>query len=238
MIVFLTGKPGSGKSYYAISMIRKLLLNPDNVVFSNIEGFRFERWLLMNKMERHRVAEAGLYSMSAHGQYIDISDHLISSGSNFFHNDLMCEFLKPFINKKCFFFIDECQRFFPEKFSSVDVIYFFDYHRHYGLDIFLITQSMLKICKPIRELTEYEVNAVPKSVGFGKRFIYKKKIGNTVLNRELLTFDERVAYLYSSFKVESSENSSRRLFIVIAFCFSLAFVFLLIAKNIVLSMFS
>lgn len=226
MIVCITGVPGSGKSYKAISIINELLKDANNVIFSNIDNFRFERWKLFYQYHNKKFADNPFLKLE-YGSYIDISNYLKRFGSSWFSFENMKKFLKTFIDdgKKIFFFIDECQLYFDKYFKDVDVIYFFDYHRHLGIDIYLITQAIHKISPAISALCEYEIRAVPRSLRFNNMFVYKKIINNDIVGREVLKVRKELFTLYSSFVASSNENvQTPMLFFIIPLFFVVSII--------------
>lgn len=204
MIVLLTGVPGSGKSYMAVKMISDLLKNKDNVVLSNIENFRIDRWKLYRDYQINRISDTTFISIES-GEYIDITKELTHLGSSFFNYNNIKKYLsnEKFKNKNVYIFIDECQRFFPRWYKDTDVIYFFDYHRHLGINIYLISQSINKISPDIVALAEYELRAVPPSLKFKNMFVYKRIISGDIIGRQILKKDKRIFSLYKSFDVNN-----------------------------------
>ncbi|MBF0555899.1 MAG: hypothetical protein HQK96_15345, partial [Nitrospirae bacterium] len=97
------------------------------------------------------------------------------------------------------------------------VFYFFQYHRHYGVDVYLITQDVFSMPKQITTLSEYYLKAVQRSLKFNRGFIYKKMIDEEVLTNSVLPVDIKVFRMYSSYKVEETEKpkSAYTKFIVI-----------------------
>jgi len=233
MIVLYTGVPGSGKTYLAVKSIADLLKNPNNVVISNVEGFRFERFKLFRDYQIKKISDETFINVEC-GQYIDITKELVKRGSSFFDYTQMKKFLEPFKDKNVFIFIDECQRYFPKWFKDSEVIYFFDYHRHLGLDIYLISQSSYKICPDIVHLTEYELRAVPSSLKFKNMFVYKRLINNDILGRQVLKRDKRIFSLYKSFQVQNENIQMPK----ILFAIPVFFIFAVFALFYVLSKFA
>lgn len=60
------------------------------------------------------------------------------------------------LNKKLLFIIDECQRYFSQsgmaRHTQNEAFYFLEYHRHYGADVILITQSHYNLHKRVTVL--------------------------------------------------------------------------------------
>jgi zona occludens toxin len=207
MIVLVSGVPGSGKSYFAVKQLVDILKNKNSVVFSNIENFRFDRFKIMYNYYINKLSN-GFFTDFECGQYVDISNDLITLGTSFFTVDNYKKLIKKYNldGKNVYFFIDECQRYFPPFLKDVDVIYFFDYHRHYNLNIYLITQDSVKINSSIVSLVEYEIRASSPSVRFKNTFIYKRMINGDIINRFVLRFDNKISSLYSSSFVAESNN--------------------------------
>lgn len=204
MIVLVTGVPGSGKSYYCVDLINNLLKEKDVEIFSNISGFRFERWKQYFYYHNKKLLNNPFVKLE-HGNYNDLSEVLKKKGSDFFSYTNITKFLEPYLQqrKKVYFFLDECQQFFYPTFKDPDVIYFFDYHRHLGLDIYLITQSKHKITPQISTLVEYEIRALPRSLRFKNTYVYKKVINDDILTREIRRAKTEIFNLYSSFQLQN-----------------------------------
>lgn len=209
MIVLLTGVPGSGKSYYAVRSVAELLKDKNNVVLSNIEDFRFERFKLYRAYDTKKIINDTVFVSIDTGIYVDISFHLTKLGASFFDYNNMKKYLSQsqFEGKKVYIFIDEAQRYFPKWFKDADIIYFFDYHRHFGLDIYLISQSSSKLCPDIVALSEYELRAVPSSLKFKNMFVYKHLINGEIISRKIIKKDRRIFNLYRSFIVQNDNYS-------------------------------
>jgi len=230
MIVLISGVPGSGKTYYAVKQISDILKDKDSIVFSNIENFRFERFRVLYSYYVNKLTDGFLTNLEC-GQYVDITKDLITLGASFFTVDNYKKLIKKYSleDKKVYFFIDECQRFFPSFLKDTDIIYFFDYHRHFGLNIFLITQDSVKISSSIASLAEFEVRASPPMLRFKNVFIYKKIINGEILNRFVLKFNNKIACLYTTayFTNNVNFNNTIALFFAVPVLFIVAvFVFI------------
>jgi len=235
MIVLYTGVPGSGKTYLAVKTISDLLKNKDNIVLSNVEGFRFERFKLYRDYQINRMTDTTFISVET-GTYIDITPELEKRGASFFDYNYIKKYLSTerFENKNIFFFIDECQRYLSRNLRDPEIIYFFDYHRHWGLDIYLMSQASYKICPEIVALTEYELRAVPASLKFKNMFVYKRLINNDILGRQILKRDKRIFSLYKSFNVQNDNIKMPK----ILFAIPVFFVFAIFALFFVLNRFA
>jgi zona occludens toxin len=172
MITLLTGIPRSGKSYYAVhNILEKLTSDKPFLILTNIEGLN--------------VDDARLIT-----QEFD---------ATFFQNTRIAPYLRDLRDKyglkpedPIYLYIDEAQRYFNKPDS--DTIYFFDYHGHYGVHIWLITQHEKKISFQITCHHEEEIRAAASSTNPFKSFMYKKmqsgdQFGSLRLKREKRVFD-------------------------------------------------
>jgi len=102
--------------------------------------------------------------------------------------------------KKIIFAVDEAQKYFDRKFYDKDVFFFFQYHRHYGVDILLATQDASVLPKEIRVLAEFIIRAEQRSLTL-KSFKYKyySPDGSTHLFNQTLRKDDKVFSIYKSF---------------------------------------
>lgn len=137
MINLFTGTPGSGKSLDMARFIYSFNRQKKPVICN------FE---INTKKLRH----------SEHFYYVDnidlTVDYLVSFASGYFKNRKLKE-------SSIILVIDECQMLFNSRdWSKPDRQSwnkFFQIHRHYGFDIYLVTQFDSMIDKQIRSLVEY-----------------------------------------------------------------------------------
>ncbi len=202
MITLITGVPGAGKSYYAVYEMYQLLKSSadDFLIVSNVEG-------------THIVEDSRFF-------YYEIPMH----DPDFFKYDAFKDYLNVLRQErglsesaKVYIFIDEAQRYFDRYLKCKDTIYFFDYHRHLGVDIFLITQHRDKISKQINTLVEYEVRAVPPKLSLlPGRFVYNKIMGKEVFGKKTIPISKDVFAMYKSFdKGQKCKRSYRILLMVL-----------------------
>ncbi len=125
MLEVIQGVPGSGKSYYAV----KKLLEKDEKISSkgnkayytitNIDGCTF--------VDEFIDAQIGK----------EIAAFLLARDWE--------KFAQQLDGRKIYLVIDEAQRVYPstgmDRSNQQDLLYFLEYHRHYGMDVTLITQS-------------------------------------------------------------------------------------------------
>jgi hypothetical protein len=209
MITLVEGCIGSGKSYYVVREIlytyfkfseEKLKWIPredmEVAIYSNVDGFYLAKDLDM------AIKEAG---------------GLIK----FFNDDYQEKFTRLC---RHVYIIDEVQKKFDRKFYDKPVFNFFQYHRHYGVDIYLITQDVYSVAREIGSLPEFRISAVRRSYSYSKEFRYNFMVGNDIFRRRTYRTDLRVFSAFRSSTVDCSHNVksfSRRYFIYIG-----VFVFL------------
>jgi Zonular occludens toxin (Zot). len=177
MLTIIYGVPGSGKSYFAVWNIKKTIeKEKDNIVLiSNIENLKLPHLNLDDLIQ----------------QYGGID--------NFFNVD--CEFWKTDIDKKKILFIDECQKYFNKKFFSSTVFFYFQYHRHLNVDIYLITQSYKVLPSELVVLSEIVIQAVPASFRWFRssfKYLIKDLETGEVVEKIDIPFKKDVAELYTS----------------------------------------
>ena len=158
MLTAFVGNPGSGKTYGAVyylweSIYRKsdlgLYYLPDGVaVFSNIRNLRLPHRDFDRLYEKH--------------------------GKAVFTVAFWEKVLEKYSWSRIVLVVDEAQRYLYKE-KDKDVLYFFQYHRHLGMEILLITQTLKNLPLEIRHLMEFYYFAVPRSRNLGNWFVYHIK---------------------------------------------------------------
>lgn len=189
-IKIVSGVPGSGKSYYAVNHVvtkhykwcddedayiakHKLLL------ITNIDDLRLEHWSLESMLEKYGV---GI--------------------EEFFTVPFMEKLALDFPDHRVVIMLDEAQRQFPAGYRNTDVLYYFQWHRHLGHDVYLMVQTVESLCKHIVALIEFEIKAVRESVKMGKNFKYNFMAGDLQVGEKSLSHNNKIFGLYTSFKKE------------------------------------
>jgi zona occludens toxin (predicted ATPase) len=189
----VTGVPGSGKSFYIVNHIVSkycnkfgdtFILRKDYVIVTNISG------LLLD--------------------VVDLDDAIKKAGTLevFFSADVQAKVTKKYQDqgKKLIYIIDECQFYFHRRYYDRGVFAFFESHRHFGLDIYLISQNSNLVAKDLISLVEYEVRAVPRTIALGGRFNYLKKSNKDIIGREFIRKDKSIFNLYKSMQARETEK--------------------------------
>jgi hypothetical protein len=185
MIRIIEGVPGSGKSYYMVKYLSNFFkydsfydeyIVKDNVlIISNIEGLRVKHLDLGILIDKYGIE--GFFTV-ANFEIIQ----------------------KQYKCKNIILLIDEAQRLFDRKFYDTDVMYFFQYHRHLGVDIILGTQGANLLCNAFIPLCEFITEAVPRSKSIIGNFSYhfKDKKGKFLYSK-VLRKDQTIFGAYKSF---------------------------------------
>ena len=194
MIRLITGLPGSGKTYYAVYEITKLFFNFDEeffrytkkddnlVIFTNIDEFKLPSISFEYFLKKNSLTLEQFFSVDFQNKLLKKYSHIV-------------------------YFLDEAQKYFPKKFNDNDVLFFFQYHRHLGIDIYLLTQDSKLLCPSIVSLVEYEIRATRQTKHLFNTFTYFFISNSEKIATKRLKKDPRIFSLYSSFSVLSSVNA-------------------------------
>lgn len=210
-VVFITGTPGVGKSYYAVLRILEELKHSDRLVITNIDGldkqkvaFYLGKEDLSNlwTLDEFLSAVYGLANLHYDGNYR--SAFLTLLNVDFWKRVILPYFYKELGYKRFVFYLDEFQSIIDEDTDlHQSQKFFFDYHRHLGIDIYLITQSIQRMNKAIRNIAEVELRLVNlRMFGLSSVALLKILIGGVVVKKKLLKYDPRIFVLYKSALVE------------------------------------
>ncbi len=106
--------------------------------------------------------------------------------------------------------IDEAQVYFrkgqEKALKEKEVYRYFEYHRHWGQDIYLVTQNIKKLPSDIVYLPEYTITAVPRIRSIGAGFRYHWMASGERIKTEVRRKDQAVFALYKSMDVAEQEK--------------------------------
>lgn len=208
-IEFLTGTPGSGKSYHALEMIldyldkgKHVIANfPLNFTPKMIRDGLADRFMYIP--DEFLMGEKGmalLWRISKEPVYHD--DDLFTQRPRFFEEG----------ESLCLVVIDECGNYYPPDESSTPVQklwkLFYRQHRKMGYDFALISQGNQDINKSIRSCVEYEIahrkanrvfpfKYLPWTIFFYVRY-WTADRKRQLLNSESSIYVKRFAQLYNT----------------------------------------
>lgn len=203
----ITGLPGSGKSYYAVWYVASTYFDRTKTgkfklkekfkgikIISNIEALKLPHLSLDEVLKNYR------------------------SPSDFFSYSSQEKISKKY--PQIVYLIDEAQFFFPVRFRDDGVFNWFQLHRHFGQDIYLITQVSKLLPDQINALCEMQIDAVPRSntLFFGMDLHYNFLSKGQIVNKCFKFKRKWVFDLYtsqSSEEVEKPKNPFMKYFALI-----------------------
>jgi zona occludens toxin (predicted ATPase) len=230
-IVFITGTPGAGKSYYAVKRIVEDLKKDTNLVVSNIDGLDRAKLSFYLGKETNNLWTLDEFLATALS-FCNL--HYDGNYRNAFLTVLNVDYWKRFILPKLFgelgyrkvlFYLDEFQSIIDEDTELTQLQkFFFDYHRHLGLDFFIITQSIQRMNKAIRNLVEIELRLINLRIfGISSMVVLKTIIGGVPVKKTVIKYDPKIFALYRSALVEHMKGVKGKppvmLFVAIAVAF-------------------
>jgi hypothetical protein len=195
-IRLVTGVPGSGKTYLAVDHLVKNYFNYNKQIdeylkkdekiqiITNIEGF------LLDHLNLDKIIKDAKITFEI-----------------FFSKNYQEKIHKKY--PQIIYIIDECQQYFHRKFYNKDVSYYFEYHRHFGDDIYLISQDKRKIALDIGILAENEIRAVKRSFSLLGEFKYNIISDGIISDRKILKPDKKIFSLYTSAFAKEKEKIKR-----------------------------
>jgi len=170
MISIVTGVPGSGKSFYMVNYLSKFFtfddfyrefhLKDNVLVISNVDGLKVPH-LKLDSPQLIGNPDEGIQGKYTVEQFFTVA--------NF---EKLMEIKRV---KNVILLIDESQRLFPRDFKDKDVLFFFQYHRHLGVDVILGCQDHLDLCRSLIVLPEFIYEAAPRSKSIAGSFRYHVK---------------------------------------------------------------
>jgi len=189
-IRLITGVPGAGKTYYIVNHILENYCQK----FGDTYELKSDYLLITN------VDELMLDTVS-----LDDAIKDCESLEDFFSVVFQEKISRKYEDKKIIYIIDECQKYFHRRYYQRPVFEFFEYHRHMGFDIFLLSQNANLISKDIIGLSEIEVRAVPRTLTIAS-FMYLKKSNKEIIGRVLLRRKKSVFGMYKSMSKSETEK--------------------------------
>ncbi len=227
-IRIIEGKIGSGKTYYAVNHVFKTWYKWCDETDS---------WVLKNTDIELKIY-TNIREMKL-GSDLDIAIKDAGGLSAFFNPDYQEKFCK---NANVIYIIDEAQgsKYFHRKFYDNEVFEFFQTCRHYGCDVYFVTQDVKCLAKELRELAEYYIFAVQRTKSIGNCFTYKFYSGKDCFKTKRIKKDSKVFNMYRSMFIAESEKVKSALvkyiiyFVIIIVITGLAFKFVFL--NLILGM--
>ena len=167
MIWYITGKPRSGKSYYAVHKLVSVEKDKryDNI-YTNIGGFKFEKFDTVKKLDFEDFFE--IYVPTLYKEFKRVKKELED------YDQWLVDKIKEDGYYKSAFFVDEAQEYLPN--DRAYIRWLFSYQGHLGFDFYFITQALGLIHAKYKYTVESVTNSVSSS----------NKIFSNVLSSPLL----------------------------------------------------
>lgn len=209
MLKIITGKPGSGKSYYAVKQIidnckydpisESYSLNSGILLVCTLDGLRLNYVDFDQTVKEMGARDTDLkrYPGESDDQF-QIRNGLYS----FFSVPLWQHEIAP-KHQKILVVVDEAQRYFPGSARDIpnSVWYWFEYHRHFGADIILMTQHPSSLHRRVLNIAEHYVEATPpglRAMGNRLRYSLRDTTTNEVISQTSQNTDTQVFKAYKS----------------------------------------
>lgn len=213
MLVFITGVPGSGKTYKAVYELYKHFGKNSKTrddkfehCYTNINQFDFS--LVDERVKKFDYDEFKTKILELHNLYKrKVTD------------DELNQRAQELGLYKALFVLDEAHNYFQT--NDATLVWWLTYHRHMYQDIYLITQNLALIHSKYKPLAEYFYKAVPASLRLKKDifkynvYVDSKMTKYSKAKVEKLKLDKNIIKLYHSGDVVKAPNFLLR-FIVIA----------------------
>ncbi|MFZ2447468.1 MAG: zonular occludens toxin domain-containing protein [Syntrophobacteraceae bacterium] len=188
-IILHTGIPGCGKSYYVMHEMMFSGVQDKYFILHNIKGFKKD-----------------FFSSELIKDWRDLTEDPKSffTIKNFepLVNEAKSKYQRPIL-----LIVDEAWEFFEKQ--TPEIKEFFSWHRHIGMDIWLITQDATDLDRGIRKRAEYEISGNKSAVI--DHFVYIFKVGRSRFRVRKLPKKEEVFRAYESFDVESADKPKSRI---------------------------
>jgi len=245
MIYLITGVPGSGKTYYAVNKIYEFINDKDckykyiytniNLNFKKCEQIKsnFVKQLVLDDLLQRIEKDYELSELFKNNKLFDEeTGELITDYDLYVRNKL--KLFEPY--EHSLIILDECHLYFTEK-TDPKMLRFLSYHRHFDIDLYLITQNKSLINRKYLAFVENMIIGVnPSKRFFSKVFVYKiyasyKEYNSNLAGKEKLKFDKKIADCYNSGSNKIPKSFTQKLLLPLIIISIIAFGGFFLFKN-------
>lgn len=234
MIDLVVGVPGSGKTYFSVFKVLEFCKSQKKQythIYTNINGLDYNKCNQISKqsdfvksfdfqdLKTQINNEFNTYEQVKNG-YLQVPDY-----DEFLKSE---HILENFYNS--LIIIDECHLYFSEKVDDA-LIRFLSYHRHFNIDLILLTQNKNLVNKKYLSFIETMYKALPGSKRFFSNvFRYKKyasyqEYNANFINTISLKLKSDVFTLYNSGSNKLTKSILHKLLFPVLFLSLFTFLF-------------
>ncbi len=208
------GNPGAGKTYWAVHHLLKIYFEHEPDLGQYFLKEEFKDVIIITNIDSLKLPHESLDELIAKcNQEEEVDPKMLDKygkGYLFFSHDYQKKLAEQ-IQAPVVYVIDEAQRFFHKRYYFRPVFEWFELHRHFQQDIFLVTQKYRKLAPDILDLCEIIVHGVARTRSLtGKEFRYKHLSEGDVMKTEVVIKNQKVFALYKSMmggkEVEKIDN--------------------------------
>ena len=209
MVFFLTGVPGSGKTYYLVNYAEKNINKIDKKtnekiylqVVHNISGYKNGFYVDFGADYLPKI--------------IKLNEYFLTVKKDINKDDLLIKKAEELGIYKILLIVDECHLYFVNDFTEKGkkqyyaLLWFISYHCHLYVDLVLATQNLSLVDYKFKAFAEYFVKAVPSSMRFNinpfatAKFTYNyfpdsKMWNETKFKTDKIKAEKKIFELYTS----------------------------------------
>lgn len=205
MIKVITGAPRSGKTYLAVRLLLLTYFRWDEELFTWVPKDPENIPFILTNVDGLKVRH----------QPIDI---FLKNKGLTLPQFLTLEYIVPFLDEikvPLVLILDEAHGPFPYAFRDKypdqpekSTLYFFGYHGHYPIDIYLLTQNWTDLCQSIAQRAEYQIDAERRTMSAFSEFTYYYMHPKTQerINKQVVRSDKKIHMMYVSSSGEHKTN--------------------------------
>jgi hypothetical protein len=196
----IEGVPGAGKTFFAVDHLVKTYFVQDGEYY-------IQKPIITDDGKKQKlIISTNLQNLKL--PHVSLDDEIRSAGGPhvFFSHAYQVKIEKE--DERRVYFIDEAQLIFRRKVVGdwSEVWHYFELHRHFGHDIYLITQNEKKINIELTSLVEYKIVAKARVRSLTGEFPYQIVSDGDILKRFGLRPNKKIFDLYQSRRKAESEK--------------------------------
>jgi hypothetical protein len=195
-IRIITGRPRSGKTYYAVYHVSTTYFTREKDGSFEIKP-EYANLKIVSNIENLQIPHEPLQT------WID--------GAGGVDKLFSLEYQKKIQNKypQIVYLIDEAQFFFPATYKNNAFFNWLEYHGHLGQDIFFMTHAFTSMPRHVFNLAELTLGALPRTTSFlgGRDLRYNVYESGIIVDKKVLLKKKWVFDLYKSQSAKEVEKT-------------------------------